>query len=305
LNTICHLGNAVIRQSVFLGADVHIAYRIICDSNQADLFNCLRAFEYEVALQQAQNFNKGDFGVATKKKSKKKKSVGRKASSRKKSAPKSKARSKVKAKSKAKAKTKSKAKTKTKPKAKAKPKAKTKSKAKTKIKPKAKAKPKAKTKSKAKTKIKPKAKAKVKSKTKAKTALKPKTKAKSSKKATSKPKQVKLNPTTLKIRDQLLRNQTELLNIIQSSQSIERNSAEMNFSNEIDMASSLEGREMMFQLTSRDRNELKMIKEALYKIETGTYGICESCSKKISAKRLQILPLSILCIDCKESMEHT
>jgi len=285
LNTICHLGNAVIRQSVFLGADVHIAYRIICDSNQADLFNCLRAFEYEVALQQAQNFNKGDFGVATKKKSKKKKSVGRKASSRKKSAPKSKARSKVKAKSKAKAKTKSKAKTKTKPKAKAKPKAKTKSKAKTKIKPKAKAK--------------------VKSKTKAKTALKPKTKAKSSKKATSKPKQVKLNPTTLKIRDQLLRNQTELLNIIQSSQSIERNSAEMNFSNEIDMASSLEGREMMFQLTSRDRNELKMIKEALYKIETGTYGICESCSKKISAKRLQILPLSILCIDCKESMEHT
>ncbi len=285
MNTICHLGNAVIRQSVFLGADVHIAYRIICDSNQADLFNCLRAFEYEVALQQAQNFNKGDFGVATKKKSKKKKSVGRKASSRKKSAPKSKARSKVKAKSKAKAKTKSKAKTKTKPKAKAKPKAKTKSKAKTKIKPKAKAK--------------------VKSKTKAKTALKPKTKAKSSKKATSKPKQVKLNPTTLKIRDQLLRNQTELLNIIQSSQSIERNSAEMNFSNEIDMASSLEGREMMFQLTSRDRNELKMIKEALYKIETGTYGICESCSKKISAKRLQILPLSILCIDCKESMEHT
>ena len=285
MNTICHLANAVIRQPVFLGADVHIAYRIICDSNQADLFNCLRAFEYEVALQQAQNFNKGDFGVATKKKSKKKKSVGRKASSRKKSAPKSKARSKVKAKSKAKAKTKSKAKTKTKPKAKAKPKTKTKSKAKTKIKPKAKAK--------------------VKSKTKAKTALKPKTKAKSSKKATSKPKQVKLNPTTLKIRDQLLRNQTELLNIIQSSQSIERNSAEMNFSNEIDMASSLEGREMMFQLTSRDRNELKMIKEALYKIETGTYGICESCSKKISAKRLQILPLSILCIDCKESMEHT
>ncbi len=295
MNTICHLANAVIRQPVFLGADVHIAYRIICDSNQADLFNCLRAFEYEVALQQAQNFNKGDFGVATKKKSKKKKSVGRKASSRKKSAPKSKARSKVKAKSKAK----------TKPKAKSKAKAKTKSKAKTKTKPKAKAKPKAKTKSKAKTKIKPKAKAKVKSKTKAKTALKPKTKAKSSKKATSKPKQVKLNPTTLKIRDQLLRNQTELLNIIQSSQSIERNSAEMNFSNEIDMASSLEGREMMFQLTSRDRNELKMIKEALYKIETGTYGICESCSKKISAKRLQILPLSILCIDCKESMEHT
>ncbi|MDP7148737.1 MAG: TraR/DksA family transcriptional regulator [Nitrospinaceae bacterium] len=79
----------------------------------------------------------------------------------------------------------------------------------------------------------------------------------------------------------------------------------MNFSNEIDMASSLEGREMMFQLTSRDRNELKMIKEALYKIDSGTYGICDSCSKKISTKRLKILPLSSLCIECKESMEHS
>jgi len=50
LNTICHLANAVIRQSVFLGADVYIAYRIICDSNQEDPFNCLMAFEYEVVL---------------------------------------------------------------------------------------------------------------------------------------------------------------------------------------------------------------------------------------------------------------
>jgi len=69
------------------------------------------------------------------------------------------------------------------------------------------------------------------------------------------------------------------------------------------MASSLEGREMMFQLTSRDRSMLKMIQEAVYKIDHGTYGICESCFKNISTKRLKILPLSSLCIECKEAME--
>ena len=207
--------------------------------------------------------------MATKKKSTKKKAVGKKASPKKKTSAKKKSAPKSAARAKVKSKTKAKSKTKTK--SKAKPKAKAKAKTKTKTKPKAKAKP----------------------------------KAKSSKTTVIRPKKVKIDPTTLKIRDQLLKNQTELLNIIQSSQSIERNSAEMNFSNEIDMASSLEGREMMFQLTSRDRNELKMIKEALYKIDSGTYGICDSCSKKISAKRLQILPLSILCIECKESMEHS
>mgnify|MGYP001983058448 FL=1 len=99
-------------------------------------------------------------------------------------------------------------------------------------------------------------------------------------------------------------NQRELLSIIQTNQSTERHTTESNFSNEIDMASDLEGREMMFQLTSRDRNELKRIQEAIYKIDYGIYGICESCSKKISAKRLKILPLSTLCIECKEAMEQ-
>ncbi|KMP12369.1 hypothetical protein UZ36_01310 [Candidatus Nitromaritima sp. SCGC AAA799-C22] len=164
---------------------------------------------------------------------------------------------------------------------------------------------------KTKTKSKTKTKTKSKSKTKAKPKASPTKKTKTAKSKTAKPKsrtvrqeKIKLDTATGKIREKLVQNRTELLNIIQSSQTIERNSTELNFSNEIDMASSLEGREMMFQLTSRDRNELKMIEEALYKIDTGTYGICDSCSKKISPKRLQILPLSSLCIDCKESMEH-
>ena len=153
---------------------------------------------------------------------------------------------------------------------------------------------------------------KVKTKAKIKTKAKPKAKIKTEvKKQTKRPqpktiksKKIETDPSTSKIRDHLEANQQELLNIIQSNQSAERKTSESNFSNEIDMASDLEGREMMFQLTSRDRNELKKIREAIYKIDHGTYGICESCLKKISSKRLKILPLSNLCIDCKEAMEQ-
>ena len=167
-------------------------------------------------------------------------------------------------------------------------------------------------KGKVKTKAKPKAKAKAKIKTKAITKIKTKAKIKTEvKKQTKRPqpktiksKKIETDPSTSKIRDYLEANQQELLNIIQSNQSAERKTSESNFSNEIDMASDLEGREMMFQLTSRDRNELKKIREAIYKIDHGTYGICESCLKKISSKRLKILPLSNLCIDCKEAMEQ-
>jgi DnaK suppressor protein len=93
------------------------------------------------------------------------------------------------------------------------------------------------------------------------------------------------------------------MRLIESSQALERNVGELNFSNEIDLASSLEGREMGFQLSSRDRNELKLIDEALIRMKEGTYGKCGSCEKKIGVKRLQILPLTALCIECQESLE--
>ena len=244
--------------------------------------------------------------MATKKKStkrkitSKKKAPGKKGTKtvKKKTSSKAKVRKNVKAKTKTKVKTKAKTKTKVKTKAKTKTKTKIKAKTKTKIK--------AKTKTKTKLKIKARTKSKIKAKTKSKIKAKTKTKKQGqlSQPRTIKPKKVAPDPEAIKIREQLVFNQQELLNIIQANQSTERNTTESNFSNEIDMASDLEGREMMFQLTSRDRSELKRIQEAIYKIDHGIYGICESCSKKISTKRLKILPLSSLCIECKEAMEQ-
>jgi DnaK suppressor protein len=114
----------------------------------------------------------------------------------------------------------------------------------------------------------------------------------------------KLGPETLKIRGRLLAKRSELLKLIQSSQSLERDAGDLTFSNEIDLASSLEGREMLFQLTSRDRNELRLIEDALFRINEGTFGACETCEEKISLKRLQIMPLTPLCISCQEAAEN-
>ena len=113
-----------------------------------------------------------------------------------------------------------------------------------------------------------------------------------------------LDPAVHKIRERLIANRTELLKLIRSSQSVERDAGDLTFSNEIDLASSLEGREMIFQLSSRDRNELKLIEDTLFRITNGTYGECESCEKRISLKRLQIMPLTSLCIECQEATEN-
>jgi len=111
------------------------------------------------------------------------------------------------------------------------------------------------------------------------------------------------DPKILKIQERLTQDRKRLMSMLRSSKEVERTINDITFSNEIDLASSLEGREMAFQLSSRERNELRMVEEALFKIKGDTYGVCDNCSKYITLKRLEILPLTALCIECQENLE--
>lgn len=41
------------------------------------------------------------------------------------------------------------------------------------------------------------------------------------------------------------------------------------------------------------------IQDALRRVTTGIYGICEHCGKKIEEARLKIMPTTTLCVGCK------
>lgn len=46
------------------------------------------------------------------------------------------------------------------------------------------------------------------------------------------------------------------------------------------------------------RNEIHEIRDALLRIENGTYGTCAACGADISPQRLQALPTATRCINC-------
>jgi RNA polymerase-binding protein DksA len=46
------------------------------------------------------------------------------------------------------------------------------------------------------------------------------------------------------------------------------------------------------------RETLSDIDNALAKIDTGTYGICEQCGRPIGEDRLEAMPAARLCIEC-------
>ena len=60
-----------------------------------------------------------------------------------------------------------------------------------------------------------------------------------------------------------------------------------------------------FRLRIRDRESrlISKIRQALARIDNGTFGICEVCGEEIGLKRLKARPVTTLCISCKNQME--
>ena len=70
-----------------------------------------------------------------------------------------------------------------------------------------------------------------------------------------------------------------------------------------DLASEERSREINLILSDRDREKLLAIEEALERIRSGTYGICDMCEEEIATERLEALPFTRLCVTCQSDLE--
>ncbi len=63
-------------------------------------------------------------------------------------------------------------------------------------------------------------------------------------------------------------------------------------------------RNFLLRIRDRERKLILKIKEALARIEDGTFGYCEECGQEISEERLKARPVTTLCIACKTKAEE-
>jgi len=68
----------------------------------------------------------------------------------------------------------------------------------------------------------------------------------------------------------------------------------------VDHASAAAEAELQVRLRETDSKLLRAIDEALARIDHNTFGVCQACLKPISAVRLDAVPWSRLCRECKE-----
>lgn len=79
--------------------------------------------------------------------------------------------------------------------------------------------------------------------------------------------------------------------------------AKENFPDPTDRASLESNRNFTLRIRDRERKLMGKIKEAIARIDDGTYGTCEECGERIGLDRLRARPVTTLCIDCKSLQE--
>ena len=77
-----------------------------------------------------------------------------------------------------------------------------------------------------------------------------------------------------------------------------------NFPDPNDRATQESDRNFELRIRDRERKLINKIREALERIDDGSFGTCELCGEEISVGRLKARPVTTLCIDCKIEEER-
>ncbi len=101
----------------------------------------------------------------------------------------------------------------------------------------------------------------------------------------------------LTLRRELLQKRQEILRRLQGLEVNWQTLAEREIESE-EEAQKADLSALFEQLDDFERREIKEIDLAIYKIDEGTYGICDNCGKMISLDRLKTLPATRFCYQC-------
>ncbi|MDX6491327.1 MAG: hypothetical protein QOD43_1572 [Gaiellaceae bacterium] len=71
-----------------------------------------------------------------------------------------------------------------------------------------------------------------------------------------------------------------------------------------DVATVTFDRELDYSLEENEGRLLAAIDAALARLEEGTFGICRTCVQPVGEERLEALPWTTQCIDCKRKEER-
>jgi DnaK suppressor protein len=104
--------------------------------------------------------------------------------------------------------------------------------------------------------------------------------------------------------DKLLARREGLVGQVQEAEAYSRQRDAEATQDPADMAANAYTKELLVSMSANDRQLLKLIDEALDRIDEGEYGECTHCGKPIQEKRLEAVPWARHCLRCQDLNER-
>ena len=104
--------------------------------------------------------------------------------------------------------------------------------------------------------------------------------------------------------EKLANKQRALTGVVNSTEESEREFGLDVSQDPADIASNAYTKDLLFSQSTNERNILKLVHEALKRIESGEYGFCAHCEEEIQEKRLEAVPWARHCIKCQDLQER-
>jgi len=102
---------------------------------------------------------------------------------------------------------------------------------------------------------------------------------------------------TDKFRALLNHKESQLLAALRRAQATVADTATPEVQDETDRATGDSQKDAQFDETSREFAELTEVRDAMVRIQNGSFGECEACGRAIEDARLRAIPWARLCID--------
>jgi len=116
-----------------------------------------------------------------------------------------------------------------------------------------------------------------------------------------------VRPTPAKLaalRSKLLEKERELLQTSAAYSDDTRDRLDDGTEDYIDYAVSSYAKEFLLSLTEMDRKHLRLVEEAIRRIDRREYGACLNCGQEIPILRLEVQPWAQYCVRCQELEER-
>ena len=113
-----------------------------------------------------------------------------------------------------------------------------------------------------------------------------------------------MNETTLTaFRTKLEKIRSTMIGEVKKKYKTEKNSPNEQVANIADEAAQSYDRQLMMGFGEKEWGKLRLVEEAIEKMDSGQYGICSECGELIPEGRLKVIPFATHCVDCLEILE--